>query len=114
MDKTGLQEDGGSAAEPRPESGEADRKTTTTTTLKGEKRGGAWGAQLVKRLPSAQVLIPGSWDRVLHWALCPSPCLCSRSLTEKIFKKKKRKRKKGLYLQVLHKENEIEAATLML
>ena len=29
-----------------------------------EKKGGAWEAQRVKHLPSAQVLIPGSWDAV--------------------------------------------------
>ena len=31
---------------------------------------GTWGAQSVKCLPSAQVMIPGSWDRVPHWAPC--------------------------------------------
>ena len=31
---------------------------------------GAWVAKLVGHLPSAQIMIPGSWDRVLHWAPC--------------------------------------------
>ena len=31
---------------------------------------GAWVAQLVESLPWAQVMTPGSWDQVLHWALC--------------------------------------------
>ena len=31
---------------------------------------GIWVAQLVGRLPSAQVTIPESWDRVLHQAPC--------------------------------------------
>ena len=31
---------------------------------------GAWMAQSVKRLPSAQIVILGSWDRVLHQAPC--------------------------------------------
>jgi len=31
---------------------------------------GAWVAQLVKRLPSAQVMVPGSWDGAPHWAPC--------------------------------------------
>ena len=31
---------------------------------------GAWVAQLVKRLPLAQVMNPGSWDRTLHGAAC--------------------------------------------
>ena len=35
--------------------------------------GGTWVAQSVKQLPSTQVMIPGSWDRVLHWAPCREP-----------------------------------------
>ena len=31
---------------------------------------GTWVALLVKCLPLARVMIPGSWDRVLHQALC--------------------------------------------
>ena len=31
---------------------------------------GAWVAQSVKHLPSAQVMIPGSWDWAPHWAPC--------------------------------------------
>ena len=30
----------------------------------------AWVAQSVKHLPSAQVMIPGSWDQVAHQAPC--------------------------------------------
>ena len=30
---------------------------------------GTWVAQSVKHLPSAHVMIPGSWDRVPHGAL---------------------------------------------
>lgn len=39
----------------------------------GWARGGgnlAWMAQLVKRQPLAQVLIPVSWDRASYQALC--------------------------------------------
>ena len=36
---------------------------------------GTWMAQLVKGLPSAQVMIPESWDQVLHWAPCPGGSL---------------------------------------
>jgi len=39
------------------------------------KKWGAWVAQPVKRLPLAQVMIPGSWDRVLHWAPCSAGSL---------------------------------------
>ena len=33
---------------------------------------GAWVALLVKCLPTAQVMIPGTWDQALHGA----PCFC--------------------------------------
>ena len=61
---------------------------------------GAWGAQLVKHLPSTQVMIPGSWDRALHWALHSAGSLLlplplapppAHPLSNKIFKKRKRK-----------------------
>lgn len=62
---------------------------------------GAWVAQQVKHLPSAQVMIPESWDWAPHWAPCSagvllfpiplspsfspsaflSPCLCTLSLS---------------------------------
>ena len=56
--------------------------------------GGAWVAQSVKRLPSAQVVISGSWDRAAHGtscslgvcfslSLCPFPtCALSPSLSQ--------------------------------
>lgn len=31
---------------------------------------GAWGAQPIKRLPSGRVMVPGSRDGALPWALC--------------------------------------------
>ena len=39
------------------------------------------GGSAVERLPPAQVVTPGSWDRVPHWAPCmepasPSACVC--------------------------------------
>ena len=36
---------------------------------------GAWVAQSVKCLPSAQVMIRGSWDRALQWAPCSADSL---------------------------------------
>ena len=56
---------------------------------------GAWVAQLVKHLPLAQVMIPGSLDGVLDWAFCSvgtcfssAPCLCSFCVKQiKSFKK---------------------------
>ena len=41
-----------------------------TSWLSGEKPRGAWVTQSVKHLPSAQVMIPGSWDRAPHQAPC--------------------------------------------
>ena len=41
---------------------------------------GAWVAQWVKPLPSAQVMISGSWDRVRHRALCSAGSLLPPSL----------------------------------
>ena len=41
---------------------------------------GHLGGSVLERLPLAQVLIPGSWDQVLHWpprrGACFSLCLC--------------------------------------
>ena len=62
-----------------------------------------WVAQLVKYLPLAQVMFPGSWDRALNQAPCsarslllplPLPLMlaCSLSLISKIFKKRKKKK----------------------
>ena len=48
-----------------------------TTSLVGKDilLRGTWVAQSVKHLPSAQVRIPGSWDRILHWAPCSAGSL---------------------------------------
>ena len=54
---------------------------------------GTWVAQSVKWLPSAQVMIPGSWDGAPHlapaqWGVCValsffrSPCFFSLSLSQ--------------------------------
>ena len=62
--------------------------------LKNDAGRGAWVAQSVNHLPSAQVRTAGSWDRVPHGAsaqqgsafLSPSApltCLCSHSLSLK-------------------------------
>uniref|UniRef100_A0A452U465 Integrator complex subunit 4 n=1 Tax=Ursus maritimus TaxID=29073 RepID=A0A452U465_URSMA len=39
-----------------------------------------WMAQSVQRLPSAQVMISGSWNQVLHQALCSAGSLLSLPL----------------------------------
>ena len=41
----------------------------------GENPRGAWVAQLVKCMPSPQVMIPGSWDGALLWVPCPAGSL---------------------------------------
>ena len=53
----------------------------TIFVLKNGHFRGAWVAQSLKCLPSAQVMIPGSWDPVLHQGPCsvgalllPLPC----------------------------------------
>ena len=38
---------------------------------------GTWVAQVVKHLPSAQVMILGSWDRAPHHAPCSAGSLLS-------------------------------------
>ena len=43
---------------------------------------GTWVAQLVKRLPSAQVMIPESPNRVLHRALLPLTSLLACFLSQ--------------------------------
>ena len=38
---------------------------------------GHLGSSVVERLPLTQVVIPGSWDRVLHQAPCGEPAFPS-------------------------------------
>ena len=46
---------------------------------------GHLGGSVIERLPLAQVVIPGSWDQVLHQA--PHRELASPSVSENKFKK---------------------------
>ena len=55
-----------------------------------KKLGGTWLAQCFRRLPSAKVMIPGSWDRASPGAPCaagslllPLPLACALSLSNK-------------------------------
>ena len=43
--------------------------------VKNKVNRGAWVAQWVKPLPSAQVMVSGSWDRAPHQALCSAGSL---------------------------------------
>ena len=54
---------------PKPTTPAPHKDLCFTNSLKTTPRG-AWVAQSVKCLPSAQVAILGSWDQVLHQALC--------------------------------------------
>ena len=59
------------------------------SAIKRLKSWDAWVAQSIKHLPLAQVMTPGSWDRVPHWAPCsvgslllplpPTPPTCALS-----------------------------------
>jgi len=40
-----------------------EKRDRQRKSMQGHQREGAWGAQSVKRLPSAQVMILGSWDQ---------------------------------------------------
>ena len=76
---------------------------------------GCPGGSVVEHLPSAQVVIPGSWDGVPHRAprvepASPSACVClplsvshkqTNKQTNKIFKKKATRdmRKNGLSME---------------
>ena len=69
---------------PQPGQGSEPRTVLYTPptgyTLKTMEKGHL-GGSVVERLPLAQVMILGSWDRVLHWAprrslLLPRLCLC--------------------------------------
>jgi len=61
--------------------------------LKAKIRG-TWVAQSIKCLPTAQIMIPGSWDRALcigrgaffSLSLCPPPFPHLRSLSNKYIK----------------------------
>ena len=48
--------------------------------IKNSKFRGAWVAQWVKPLPSAHVMVSGSWDRALHQAFCSAGSLLPPSL----------------------------------
>ena len=52
---------------------------------KEEMQRGAWVAQSVKHLPSSQVMISGSWDRVLHQAPCVEPASPSAYVSASLF-----------------------------
>ena len=59
--------------------------------FKSNNTQGCLGGSVVEHLPSAQVVIPGSWDRVPHWALrrepaSPSACVSASLSGSLIYK----------------------------
>ena len=42
---------------------------------------GCLGGSVVEHLPSAQGMVPGTWDLVLHWALDREPAYASLPLS---------------------------------
>ena len=73
----------------------------TLAVMKKVHTWGAWVAQLVRHLPSTQVIIPGSWDPedsllsrgvCFSLSLCLSPCSCSLSQINKNIQKTKKER----------------------
>ncbi|XP_064427490.1 nucleic acid dioxygenase ALKBH1 isoform X1 [Mirounga angustirostris] len=96
-----------------------------------KRKEGRLGGSVVKRLPSAQVMIPGSWDRAPHRAPCsagslllplPLPLLvfllslsltislCQTNKKKKILKKKK-KREKTQINKIMNERGEITTNT---
>ena len=51
------------------------QKSASELNVKDLASRGTWVAQSLKRLPLAQVIIPGSWDRALHRVLCSAGSL---------------------------------------
>ena len=48
---------------------------------------GCLGGSMVERLPSAQGVIPGSWDRVLYWAARRDPASSSACVSDSLMNK---------------------------
>ena len=46
---------------------------------------GHLGVSVVEHLPLAQGVIPGSWDRVLHWAPCREPASPSACVSASLY-----------------------------
>ena len=49
--------------------------------VKKGQAGGRLGGSVVERLPLTQVVIPGSWDRGLHWAPRREPASLSADVS---------------------------------
>ena len=55
-----------------------------TFPLRPLMNGGHLGGSVVERLPLAQGVIPGSWDRVPHWAPCREPASLSACVSASV------------------------------
>ena len=85
--------------EAKPRIGKREVGTAGGSSIKSFRGRGTWVPQWFELLPSAQGVIPGSWDQVLHrapsmeLASLSSACVCL-SRINKIFQRKKENKTK--------------------
>ena len=61
------------------------RKSVRSVNLPRTRGMGRLGGSAVERVPSAQGVIPGSWDRVLHQALRREPASPSACVSASLY-----------------------------
>ena len=95
--------------EAKPRIGKREVGTAGGSSIKSFRGRGTWVPQWFELLPSAQGVIPGSWDQVLHrapsmeLASLSSACVCL-SRINKIFQRKKENKTKQKCLHSMIQE----------